>query len=136
MAQGEHQNKTANNSFVDAEASGTITLYVHWPNATPAKIVRQHVLYVTAGGTNNLLNIIQLLRKRVNFDFKRNGATARLGSVLVYEAPFINGLFVLRASITSDCISKALVEVDDPPCTTPNSDISEAYSSIHPADDD
>jgi hypothetical protein len=44
MAKGEHQVKTANNSFVDAEGSGTITFYVDRPNAKPAKIVLQHIL--------------------------------------------------------------------------------------------
>jgi hypothetical protein len=44
MAKGEHQVKTANNSFVDAEGSGTITFYVDRPNAKPAKIVLQYVL--------------------------------------------------------------------------------------------
>jgi hypothetical protein len=39
MAKGEHQVKTANNSFVDAEASGTTKFYVHMPNAEPTKIV-------------------------------------------------------------------------------------------------
>jgi hypothetical protein len=33
MAKGEHQVKTANNSFVDAEGSGTIKFYVNRPNA-------------------------------------------------------------------------------------------------------
>jgi len=36
MAKGEHQLKTANNSFVNAEGSGTITFYVDRPNAKPA----------------------------------------------------------------------------------------------------
>jgi hypothetical protein len=83
MAKVEDQVKTANNSFVDAEGSGTITFYVDRPNAKPAKIVLQHVLYVPACGTNNLLIFIQLMRKGVNFDFKLDGAMASLGSVLV-----------------------------------------------------
>jgi hypothetical protein len=58
MAKGEHQVKTANNSVVDAEGSGTITFYFDRPNAKPAKIVLQHVLYVPTCGTNNLLSII------------------------------------------------------------------------------
>jgi hypothetical protein len=100
----------------------------------PAKIVLQHVLYVPACGTNNLLSILQLLRKGVNFDFKLDGATASLGSVLVYEAPLIKSLFVLKT--TSASVSKASVAVDDPPSTTPISVISEAYSTIPPAVDD
>jgi len=138
MAMGEHQVKTANNSFVDAEGSGTITFYVDRPNEKPAKIVVQHVLYVPACGTNNLLSIIQLMRKGVNFDFKLNGATASPGSVLVYEAPLINSLFVLRASTTSASVSKALVAVDDLPSTAPQSipEISKAYYNIRPAVDD
>jgi len=125
MAKGEHRVKTANNSFVDAEGSGTITFYVDRPNAKPAKIVLQHVLYVPACGTNNLLSIIQLMRKGVNFDFKLDGATASLGSVLVYEAPLINSLFVLKATAAS--VSKASVAVDDPPSTTPST----TPSSVH-----
>ena len=133
MAKGEHQVKTANNSFVDAEGSGTITFYGDRPNAKPAKIVLQHVLYVTACGTNSLLSIIQLMRKEVNFDFKLDAATLTLGSVLVYEAPLINSLFVLKASAGS--VSKAWVAVDDPLCTTPKSEISNVYSNIRPAVD-
>jgi hypothetical protein len=136
MAKGEHQVKTANNSFVDAEGSGTITFYVDRPNAKPAKVVLQHVLYVPACGTNNLLSIIQLMRKGVNFDFNLDGATASLGSVLVYEAPLINSLFVLRASTISASVSKASVAVDDSPSTTPISEISEAYSNNRPTVDD
>jgi hypothetical protein len=83
------------------------------------------------------------MRKGVNFDFNLDGATASLGSVLVYEAPLINSLFVLRASTTSASVSKASVAVDDPPSTAPSSvpaisvpAISEAYSNIRPAVDD
>jgi len=39
LAKGEHQVKTSNNSFVDAEGSGTITFYVDRPNVKPVKIV-------------------------------------------------------------------------------------------------
>ena len=63
MAKGEHQVKTSNNSFVVAAVSGTISFYVDRPNAKPTKIVLQHVLSVPACGTNNLLSIIQLMRK-------------------------------------------------------------------------
>jgi hypothetical protein len=98
MAKGEHQVKTANNNFVDAEGAGTISFYVDRPSAKPAKIVLQHVLYVPACGTNNLLSIIQLMRKGVNFEFNLDGAIASLGSVLVYQAPLINSVFILRTS--------------------------------------
>jgi hypothetical protein len=108
------------------------------------------VLYVPACGKNNLLSIIQLMQKGVNFDFKFDGATASLGSVLVYEAPLINSLFVLRVFTTTASISKASVAVDDPPCTTPSTipsttpsttlssvpETSEADSNIRPAVDD
>ena len=83
MVKGEHQVKTANNSVVDADGSGTIAFYVDRPNAKPAKIVLQHVLYVPACGTINLLSIIQVMRKGVNFDVKVDGPTASLASVLV-----------------------------------------------------
>ena len=132
MARGEHQVKTANNSCVDAQGSGTITIHVDRPNAKPAKIVLQHVLYVPACGTNNILSIIQLMRKGVNFDFKLDGATASLVSVLVYEAPLINSLFMLKASAAT--VSKACVAIDSAPRSVP--EISEAYSNIRPAVDD
>ena len=74
MAMGEHEVKTANNSVVDAEGSGTITFYVNRPNAKPAQIVLQHVLYLPACGRNNLLSIVQLMRKGANCDFKLDGA--------------------------------------------------------------
>jgi len=150
MPKGEHQVKTANNSFVDAEGCGTNMFYMDKANAKPAKIVLQHVLYVPACDRNNILSVIQLMRKGVNFDFKLDGATASLGSVLIYQAPLINRLCVLRASTTSASVWKASVAVDDPPSTTPNSEISvayskapnsvpqvsEAYSNIRPAVDD
>jgi hypothetical protein len=98
MAKGEHQVKTVNNNLVDAKGSGTISFYVNRPSAKPATIVLQHVLYVPACGTNNLLSIIQLMRKGVNFEFNLNGAIASLGPVLVYLAPLINDLFILRTS--------------------------------------
>ena len=85
---------------------------------------------------NNLPSIIQLMRMGVNFDFRLDGATASLGSVLVYEAPLINSVFVVRASTTLASVSKASVEVDDSPrstlCSAQSSgpDISEAYSII------
>jgi len=74
MAQGQHQVKTANNNLVDAESSGTISFYVDRPSAKLAKIVLQHVLYVPACSTNNLLSIIQWIRKEVNFEFNLDGA--------------------------------------------------------------
>jgi len=142
MPKGEHQFKTANNSFVNAEGSGTITLHIDMPNAKPVKIVLQHILYVPACSPNNLLSIIQLMRKGVNFNFKLDGATASRGSVLVYEAPLINSLVVLRASTTSASISKASVAVEDSLSTAPCSVaaisvpvISETYSNIWPAVD-
>jgi hypothetical protein len=101
ITQGEHHVRTANNSFVDATSSGTITFYVDRANAKAAKFVRHHVLYVPACGTNILLSIIQLLRKGVTFDFQLDGSSVSLGSVLIYEAPHINSLFVLKASASS-----------------------------------
>jgi len=98
---------------------------------------------VPACVTNNLLRIIQLMWKGVNFDFKLDGATASPGSVLVYEALLINILFVLRASTTSASVSKTSVAVYVPRSTAPSSvpvisvpSISETYSNIRPADDD
>ena len=109
MAKGEHQVKTANNNFVDAEGSGTISFYVDRPSAKPAKIMLQHVLYVPACGTNNLLSIIQLMRKGVNFEFNLDGAIASLGSVLVYQVPLINSLFILRTSPSTSTSSTSMV---------------------------
>jgi hypothetical protein len=134
MVKGEHHVMTANNSFADAKGSVTMTFYVDRPNAKLVKIVLQHVLYVPACGTKNHASIIQLMREGVNFNFKLNGATASLGSVLVCEASLVNIQFVLRASTTSASVSNAPVAVDDPPSTAP--DISEAYSYIPPMVDD
>jgi hypothetical protein len=78
MAKGDHQVMTANNCFGNAECSGTIMFYLDRPNETLTKILLQHFLYVPACGTNNLLSIIQLMRKGVNFDFNLDRATASL----------------------------------------------------------
>jgi hypothetical protein len=136
MSKGEHQVKMANNIFVDAEGSGTIKFYIDRPNAKPAKIVLQHVLHLPGCSTNNLLSIIQLMRKGFNLDFILDGATASVESVLVYEAPLINSLFILRASTTLPTASKASVAVDDPTSTTLIYEISETSSNISPAVDD
>jgi len=98
MAKGEQQVKTANNNFVDSKGSGTISFYFGRPWVKPAKIVLQHILHVPACGTNNLLSIIQLMEKGVNFEFNLDRAIASLGSLLVYQAPLINSLFILRTS--------------------------------------
>jgi len=143
MAMGDHQVKTANNSSVDGKRSGTITFYVDGPNGMSAKIVLRHVFHVPACGTNNLLGIIQLMREGVNIDFKLDGATVSLGSVLFNKAPLINSLFVLRDSTASASVSKASVAMDDRPSTAPNSvpglavpTISKTYPNIRPAADD
>ena len=137
MAKGEHQVKMANNSFVDAQGSGTITLYFDRPNVKPTKIVLQHVHFVPPCSTNNLLSIIQSLRNDVNFNFKLDRATASLRSVLVYEAPLVNCLFVLRASTTSASVSEASVVIDDPPSSNPSSapEFSKANLNIWPTVD-
>jgi len=71
-----------------------------------------------------------------NFYFKLYGATASLGSVLIYEAPLINSLFVLEATAAS--VSKASMGIDSLTSSTPSSapEIFEAYSKIQPAVDD
>jgi hypothetical protein len=128
MVKGELQVKTANINFVDAEGAGIISFFVNGPNAKPARIVLQYVLYVPACGTNNLRSIIQLMRKGVNFDFKLDGATVTLGSVLVYEAPLITSLLVRKASATSTSISKVSEAIDK--ALSSVSEISKAYSNI------
>jgi len=84
-------------------------LYVHRPSAKPANILLQHVLYVPACGTNNLLSIIQLIQKGVKFEFKLNGTIANLGSVLVYQGPLINSLFIPRTSPSTSTSSTSMV---------------------------
>jgi len=80
------------------------------------------------------------MRKGVNFDFTLDGATASLGSVLVYDAPLIDSLFELKAYAAS--LSKDSVAVDDPQGTTPSAkpssipENSELYSIIRPMVDD
>ena len=98
MTKGEHQVKTANNSFEVADGSRTIRFYVNRPNAKPAKIVMQCALYVPSCCMNNLHSIIQSIWKEDNKNFKLDGAPVSVGSVLIYEAPLINCLFVLKAS--------------------------------------
>jgi hypothetical protein len=131
MTLGHHQIQTANNSYVDAETSGTIMLYVDRTNAKPVKIDQQHVLFVPAYGPDTFLSIIHLIPKGVNFDFNLNGAMLSLGSVLVYDAALINCLCLLKASAALAFIPKASLAVDDPP----SSEICEAYSNIRPAVD-
>jgi len=72
------------------------------------------------------------MRKGVNSNFKLDGATASLRSVLIHEEPLMNSLFVLRASITSYSVSKASVVIDNPPSFDPSfaPEISEAYSQM------
>jgi hypothetical protein len=72
-----------NNSLVNAKGSETSMFYVNQPNAKPAMTDLQHVLYVPSCSMNNLLSMIQLMWKEVNFDFNLDGAMARLESVCV-----------------------------------------------------
>jgi len=127
MAKGKHQVKTANNDLVNSEGSGMISFYVDRPSAKPAKIVLQYVLYVPPCGTNNILSIIQLMRKGVNFQFNLDGAIASIGSVLVYQAPLINSLLILRTSpsTSTSMVFDALNAVQN----------SEIYSGIRQKDD-
>jgi len=90
MAKGEHPGRTANKTLVDATGSGMIAFHIDGPSEKPAKILLQHVLYVPACGANNLLSIIQLMRKRVNIEFHLDRAIASLRSLLVYQASLIN----------------------------------------------
>jgi len=115
MAKRDHQVKTANKNLVNAEGSGTISFNVDRPSAKPGKIVLQHVLYVPACGTNNLLSIIQLMPTVVNFGFNLDGAIASLGSVLVYQAPLINSVFILRTSSSTSTwmVSDTLNQVEN-----------------------
>jgi len=101
MAKEEHQVKTANNNFADAGGSGMISLFIDSPSAKPAMIVLEHVLYVPGCGTNNVLSITQLMRKGVNFEFNLDGVIASLGSVLFYQVPLSNSLFILSSSAST-----------------------------------
>jgi hypothetical protein len=101
MTKGEHQVKTANNSFVDGEYSGIITFHVERANGTPAKIILHHFGYVPSCGMNILLRMNQLIQKSVHVDFNVEGATTILGYVLVHDAPLIKSLFSFSASTTS-----------------------------------
>jgi hypothetical protein len=74
------------------------------------------------------------MRERVCFDFNLDGLMASLGSVLIYEAPLINSLFVLKASATSASIWKASVTINHAPSSI--REISVAYSNIRPALED
>ena len=82
------------------------------------------------------------MRKRVNFNFKLDEAMASLGSVLIYEVPLMNSLYVLRASTALASVSKASVVVDDVTSSTLSStptsvpEISKTYCKIRPAVND
>jgi hypothetical protein len=64
------------------------------------KIVLQCAFSVPACGTNSLLSTIQITHKDPNFNATLGRATAILGSVIVYEAPLINRVFVLSVFAT------------------------------------
>jgi len=116
MAKGEHEVKTAHNKFVNAEGSGMTSFYIDRPCGKPAKIVLQHVLHVPVCGTYNLHSIIQLMRKGVNIQFNLDGAIASLGSVLVYQAPLINSLFILRtypSTASTSMVFDTLIQVEN-----------------------
>jgi hypothetical protein len=127
MPKGEHQVNTASNSLIDAIGTGIISFWAERPNAKPVKVTLQHVLYVPACGTNNLLSVIQLMKKGVRFDFTLDkGAVATVGSTLVYQASLINDLFMLRTFPIKT--SKASVAVLDVP--NPVAEDSKVYSNI------
>jgi hypothetical protein len=66
------------------DSTGAISFWATRPNAKPVKVTLQHDLYVPACGTNNLLIVIQLMKKGVRFDFTlEKGALATFGSALV-----------------------------------------------------
>jgi len=79
---------------METDGLGAICPFWRNPGRTPGDGMVEN----TASGTNDLLSIIQLMRKGVNFEFNLDGAIASLGSVLVYQAPLINSLFILRTS--------------------------------------
>lgn len=133
MPKGEHQVKTASNSRIDAVSTGIISFWAKRPNAKPVKVTLQQVLYVPACGTNNLLSVIQLMKKGVRFDFTlEKGAIATFGSTLVYQASLINDLFMLRTFPIKT--SKASVAVLD--ASNPIAEASDVYSNIRQTADE
>jgi len=138
MPKGEHQVKTANNSLIDAVGTGTISFWAERQNAKPVKVILQHVLYVPACGTNNVLSVIQLMKKGVQFDVTlEKGAIATFGSALVYHAPLINDLFMLRAIPIKTSVA-ALNTPNPAAKDTPNpvAEVSKVYSNIRQTADE
>lgn len=121
IEKAKHQVTTENNRFVPAKVSGTTMVDVDRPSAKPAKIFLQPALYVPACSTNYLLSIIQLMWRAFTFDFKLDGAIVSLGSVLIYESPLNNSVFVLRSSTFSASVSNASVVIADPTSSAPGS---------------
>jgi hypothetical protein len=109
MVTGEPQVKTANNNFVDTKGSGMVTFTLDRPSAKPEKIMLQHLLYVPASGTNNLLDIMELIWKGVNFEFNWDGTVATLGSVLVNQTPLIITPFIPETSTARLTSSTSIV---------------------------
>jgi len=96
-AEGEHQVRTANNCLVDAKDSGMVSFFVEKPGMKLAKITLQNVLYIQECGTNNLLSITQLIKKRAKFGFKAGGTAISIASTVVCHHLINNLLFMIRA---------------------------------------
>jgi hypothetical protein len=96
---GEHLVRTANNQVVSAAGVGTV----------PIRLGRRtfflrSVLHVPACGSNNLLSILQLLRKRMKINFDEDKATLTFNYCNVGTAYVKKDLFMLRCdeSATAD----------------------------------
>jgi hypothetical protein len=88
---GEHLVRTANNHVVSAAGVGTVP--IHLGRRT---FLLRSVLHVPACGNNNLLSILQLLRKHMKFHFDEDRAILTFNSCNVGTAYVKKDLFVLR----------------------------------------
>jgi hypothetical protein len=90
-APGEHLVRTANNQVVSAAGVGTVPIRLG-----RRTFLLRSVLHVPDCGNNNLLSILQLLRKGMKINFDEEKATLTVNCCNVGTAHVRNDLFILR----------------------------------------
>jgi transposase InsO family protein len=91
-APGEHLVRTANNHVVSAAGVGTVPIRLG-----RRTILLRSVLHVPDCGNNNLLSILQLLRKGMKVDFDADKATLKANCRNLGVARVQDDLFILRS---------------------------------------
>jgi hypothetical protein len=90
-APGEHLVRTANNQVVSAAGVGTVPIRLG-----RRTFLLRSVLHVPDCGNNNLLSILQLLRKGMKINFDEEKATLSVNCCNVGTAHVRNDLFILH----------------------------------------